>query len=643
MPKILLRRSFTLLSPNPRTMDDIIKRFSTMMPETMSQIMADAKSAFERNMITQSKSIAVLPPHPKAAGSFPDPKDIADPARRTSFLKSITDSLSKLQYPPPEALPCANVQVDKYKFCEKPGIMACSECRLVSYCSKECQKVHWKLHKGDCKNPMRSESWMPAWSREGRSPSFVTGMSLEEEFDQKKIEEFSVGMSLWGNTPAMDLINLASNEKDGEKDFSLAFIASGDLRHVLRTVNSLPPTYSGALTILLNDVNLVIVCRNIVLLLILGSIPDETIAADVALHFWYSAFMPMEYRLQLSSIISKFVQETKQGKTVIQLGPHSTLSCCLPEEANHLFLHFISPSLTVDDAQTEYDRVRKAPSRRDFRDRMYAKLKPSHRVAFQEYRRFGIVLPFGAMNAHFNRPNASLFSPQGRWLQTDYADPLEGWDISAVVTAGKARGAQSEDIYGCLYFFLAEQLKIFAHRFRNLRMSFSLLVSDARRLPDGIHDGLISDYGIPASIRFDRIEVSNILDENYVGVKDVILNWSPLLAVSSTAAIVGYFMNWFTIQEDGRATNASRDVSQDILRLVMEKNMVRLSVNLNIHKADNAPYLIIDDMDALYENSKAFSMFLKKRRLDDILRNAKLRSREEHTIVPHVCDLIGVD
>lgn len=205
-------------------------------------------------------------------------------------------------------------------------------------------------------------------------------------------------------------------------------LASGDLRHVLRTINALPPTYSGSLSILLNDLNLVIVCRNVMLLLILGNIPDESVAADIALHFWYSAFMPMEYCLQLSVIASKFIPQTKNGKIVIPLGPYSTLSFCLPEEATHVFLSFISSTLTMDDSQKEYDRVRNAPSRGDYRDRMYARLKPSHRVAFQEYRRFGIVLPFGAINAHFNRPNPSLFSPQGKWLQTDYADPLEGWE-----------------------------------------------------------------------------------------------------------------------------------------------------------------------------------------------------------------------
>ena len=49
-------------------------------------------------------------------------------------------------------------------------------------------------------------------------------------------------------------------------------------------------------------------------------------------------------------------------------------------------------------------------------------------------------------------------------------------------------------------------------------------------------------------------------------------------------------------------------------------------------------YLLVDDMDALYENSKPFSRFLNKRGLNEILRKAKLRLQENHTIVPHVCD-----
>ena len=121
-------------------MDQLIEGFSALRnSEMVSKIMAKAQSAMDRDMATQSKSISILPPDPKAGGSFFDSTDvdITDPARRTEFLKSITDSISKpLRFPPLDTLPCANVQVDKYDACNKPGTMACSECRLVSYCSK---------------------------------------------------------------------------------------------------------------------------------------------------------------------------------------------------------------------------------------------------------------------------------------------------------------------------------------------------------------------------------------------------------------------------------------------------------------------------------------------------------------------------
>ena len=202
-------------------------------------------------------------------------------------------------------------------------------------------------------------------------------------------------------------------------------LASGDLRHVVRTINSLPSNYLGNLHILVNDANPAVICRNIVLLLILGTISDEVIAADAALHFWYSAFIPAEYLAQISEALVSFLRYESR---IFPLGPHSTVSGWLSTQAKQCLIHFISSPISVRDAQDEYARVRNAPSRRDFRDRMYMGLRPSHRVAFQEYRRSGIVLPFGAAKAQFNCPNRSLFSPDGIWLQTDYADPLEGWE-----------------------------------------------------------------------------------------------------------------------------------------------------------------------------------------------------------------------
>ena len=98
-----------------------------------------------------------------------------------------------------------------------------------------------------------------------------------------------------------------------------------------------------------------------------------------------------------------------------------------------------------------------------------------------------------------------------------------------------------------------------------------MLNLDARELPSLIHENALSELNVPSSIKFDRIEVSNILDANYVGLRDVLIPWGPLLEESRNAAIVGYFMNWHMVQQGGRAA-----VSDDcLIQQVMAKEKVR--------------------------------------------------------------------
>ena len=147
--------------------------------------------------------------------------------------------------------------------------------------------------------------------------------------------------------------------------------------------------------------------------------------------------------------------------------------------------------------------------------------------------------------------------------------------ICKIVEVGKAHGARPEDIYGCLYFFLSEQLRKFAQRLRNFKIGFKVVPFDACQLSEGIRQNSFAELGIPASIRFDRIAVSNILDANYVGLRGVLTHWAPFLVESSTSVIVGYFMNWIAQQEDGRATGASEVVVRQIMKRLLNKIMVR--------------------------------------------------------------------
>jgi hypothetical protein len=135
----------------------------------------------------------------------------------------------------------------------------------------------------------------------------------------------------------------------------------------------------------------------------------------------------------------------------------------------------------------------------------------------------------------------------------------------------KSTRSPREDIYGCLYFFLSEQLRGVADRLQTTSTSFFVQMLDACDLGRKIRDGSLAADGIPSSIRFDRIEVSNIIDADYVGLNNVLTSWSPLLCDNCTAAIVGYFMNWFMIQGDGRVSGAGGTVNAKLMSSLLDK------------------------------------------------------------------------
>lgn len=70
-------------------------------------------------------------------------------------------------------LTCANVDVHARRTCTGAAAFVCSGCRLVAYCSRDCQLQHRGAHKADCKSHLAAEGWMPAWLREQRPPLYV--------------------------------------------------------------------------------------------------------------------------------------------------------------------------------------------------------------------------------------------------------------------------------------------------------------------------------------------------------------------------------------------------------------------------------------------------------------------------------------
>ena len=136
--------------------------------------------------------------------------------------------------------------------------------------------------------------------------------------------------------------------------------ASGDLRNIIMTINSLPLDFSHQLTIVLNDRERYIVVRNILLLLILGSTLDTTDAANVALHAWYSAFIPGEHLLEIQLLVTDLVTEVngESGKFSRALGQGCKLSGEVNSDIFKLLVAMMTSEYDIEDTNRELKRVR---------------------------------------------------------------------------------------------------------------------------------------------------------------------------------------------------------------------------------------------------------------------------------------------
>ncbi|TCD64784.1 hypothetical protein EIP91_003644 [Steccherinum ochraceum] len=451
---------------------------------------------------------------------------------------------------------------------------------------------------------------------------------------------------LWGNVPAVDVLNLEKNEGVGtDQDFNLAWVASGDLRDVIRTVNSLPETYTGHLTILLNDRDPVVTVRNLLILLILGRPQPSTTtsstnhenAAELALHLWYSAFVPATHASEVMKVVLGAVEELKKPTFNVKLGvgvggkERSSLRGSFEEKQilGGVLAH-LTAEYGFEQAQKEYQRVFLAPEREDLIHRFYRDLEPSHRLAYDHFRRFGLLLPFGAPNAHFNQPNRFLFSREGEWYQYDGSNPMDSWDTEEVLAAGKANGVHRADLFGSLYFYLSHQLRSFASRLHHphMRITIHMLSADAKDVPASI---LRSTTTLTQNILFDRIDLSNVVDHNYLGLEGTLGPWGVLLngRRNKYATVCGYFMNWFMVE---RRAEPSYMGAEGMARWVKGKmDQAEISLANIIMKGDHNTTIY----EAIYDNSGPFVEYLNKMGAAKHAQAGKLKMKTRHTILPY--------
>ncbi|KAF8888208.1 hypothetical protein CPB85DRAFT_1553245 [Mucidula mucida] len=184
----------------------------------------------------------------------------------------------------------------------------------------------------------------------------------------------------------------------------------------------------------------------------------------------------------------------------------------------------------------------------------------------------------------------------------------------SMLKSGVEHGTTEEDIMGCLYFHVKDQLVMFCERLRRFRMSIWMYDEDAVKL----------------SNRCQPPCVSNIMDTNYVGIPKVLETWGPLLNRRyKDSVLIGSFINWAP-ETPGAIASHSPPVATRCMNV-----MRRRLPNWQEKGGDSNIMTMISSLDLFNENSGLFKAYFRRNGADVAARKAGLRMREKNEIVPH--------
>lgn len=246
---------------------------------------------------------------------------------------------------------------------------------------------------------------------ENRVPDFVGGDGYEHiSFGGKKHH--------WGNVPAVDMLRLQENEGSGlDEDCRLLFAG---MCAVVRRHHY----FQRRCEVFINDKELDIVARNAILLLTALCFDPEP-AAEIMIHLWYSALIPQPLLVELREKVLPLLEDVRNkihakpfnglfsktwrfGSCTLQLVLQRDQWRILPS-----YLH-VPEGLSTSKAQQVRIATTMAPERKDYLDRSLCAQLPEWRVSKMDFRRNGILLPFGSSKKQ-NQEHSITQNTSGLW------------------------------------------------------------------------------------------------------------------------------------------------------------------------------------------------------------------------------------
>ncbi|KAG8917365.1 hypothetical protein FRC00_013704, partial [Tulasnella sp. 408] len=405
---------------------------------------------------------------------------------------------------------------------------------------------------------------------------------------------------------ACDILNVPMNEADDIKnrDLSLCFAASGDLRNVIKTLNGLPLHYSGRCTLVVNDFHPQVAVRNVVLLCMLldPSGPSAELTAEAVLHTLYSSSLTSAQSTFVSGWMDR-VSQFIQGSSPLyhgemDFGSDMKLEWYYPQQVAVLLRKIQAASSSK--AVCEVDRLKNmnSPQRIDYRDRYCSSIRPRHRVGL-------------------------LYSEDAEWLLMDSASPVQAWSPLEVEETRKQRGLPDKDYFGNLFFHIKQQLVDFITRARRFKLSVLLFSVDLNILPELLD---LAMKGKP-KLMFDRVETSNVMDTT--GPSSIISNWGRRLNRENPhAALLMYSMNFALKVKDGAAETQPKDK--------VSKMFIELSSYLGFKKGMKPPPIqpILMNLAAFFDTRRPFVEYLRQEGVPEACRKANIRQRKVPRVLP---------
>ncbi|KAL7652452.1 hypothetical protein ACMYSQ_009737 [Aspergillus niger] len=290
------------------------------------------------------------------------------------------------------------------------------------------------------------------------------------------------------------------------------------------------------------------------------------------------------------------------------------------ESWSRLLTYFDVPTgLTVERARSIRTANSLAELRIAFREYYMSCLPPSHRIAFHKFREDGLLLPFGHPRHEFRVPNPTLFHSRDIWPVRDNADPREGWEWKQVHDTSS--GPATADIYGKLFYHVRGVLQSFLCRVSDLELSLTLHHLDALELPNYL----------PVN-HFDRVDVSNVSDQGYLGIHRTLNATVPLLQTpvdNPHATLITFFLN--AVNE----TLTAQDKAKETFELHTNKHLSGYlpSEEQSIITQCNKIGQLITVQAMIKDYSHVFERYIVKHRMREAAKSMGTVMKQSHTIV----------